>query len=183
MGIPTLIKTLTASGDSSLSFVDGTSDVVLDSTYDEYMFVMTDINLATDNTDFQFNLSTDSGSNYNATKTTTAFHAYHNEAGTDTILAYAAPTDLAQGTGHQSIGLDMGNGSDESGAGILHVFSPASTTYVKHFYSRFQEYHQGNYSLELYIAGYANTTSAVDAITFLAASGNFDGVIQMYGIS
>ena len=30
MGIPTLIKTLTASGDSSLSFVDGTSDVVLD---------------------------------------------------------------------------------------------------------------------------------------------------------
>ena len=38
LGSMVLIKTLTASGDSDLSFVDGTSDVVLDSTYPIYLF-------------------------------------------------------------------------------------------------------------------------------------------------
>ena len=46
MGIPTLIKTLTADNDTSLAFVDGTASVVLDGTYDEYIFVCTDIDLS-----------------------------------------------------------------------------------------------------------------------------------------
>ena len=38
-GALTLIKTLTASSSSTLSFVHGSSDVVLDSTYPIYKFV------------------------------------------------------------------------------------------------------------------------------------------------
>ena len=37
------IKKLTASSSSTLSFVDGTSDVVLDSTYKEYVFIFNNI--------------------------------------------------------------------------------------------------------------------------------------------
>jgi hypothetical protein len=32
------------------------------------------------------------------------------------------------------------------------------------------------------MAGYGNTTSAVNAIRFQMASGNFDGTIYLYGI-
>ena len=83
MGIPTLIKTLTASGDTSLSFVDGTSDVVLDGTYDEYMFVFTDIGPATDGSifSFQVNATDDAGGGYDTSLiTSTFFNAQHSEA-------------------------------------------------------------------------------------------------------
>ena len=77
----------------------------------------------------------------------------------------------------------MGNGADESGAGVMHLFNPASTTYVKHFYSRFNTYRADDESQDSFPAGYFNTTSAIDAVKFTMSSGNFDGVIQMYGIS
>jgi len=183
MGISTLIKTLTASGDSSLSFVNGASSVVLDGTYDEYMFVFTDIGPATNNTPLEFQCSTDAGSNYNLTLTTTAFAAYQEEDSSPATLEYRTSVDLAQSTDFQILAEELGNGADESCAGILHLFSPASTTYVKHFYSRFHEYQQENRSYDMFIAGYFNTTSDIDAIQFKMRSGNFDGVIQMYGIS
>ena len=183
MGIPTLIKTLTASGDSSLSFVDGTASVVLDSTYDEYMFVYTDIGPATDDVHFSFQMNVAGGSGYNETMTTTFFNADHSEADDDTNLQYYGGHDQAEGTAFQDLGTDVGNGSDESCAGILHLFSPSSTTYVTHFYSRTQVYRQDNYASDHFAAGYFNLTGAVDEIQFKMSSGNFDGVIQMYGIA
>ena len=81
-GTLVLIKTLTASSSANLTFVNGTSDVVLDSTYKEYIFIFNDIHPATDATTFGFNMSIDGGSNYNVTKTTTFFAGYHNEDGT-----------------------------------------------------------------------------------------------------
>ena len=183
MGIPTLIKTLTADDDSSLSFVDGTSDVTLDSTYDEYMFVMTDFNPAVNSAQILFQASTDGGSNYNVTQTTTFWHAYHDEADSQTALEYVTGQDIAQGTGFQILSGNTGSGSDESAAGILHLFSPASTTFVKHYYSRFNTMHAGPYSMDENAAGYFNTTSAIDAVQFKANNGNMDCVIQMYGIA
>ena len=76
-GSMTFIKKLTASSSGTLSFVDGSSDVVLDSTYKEYLFLFTNIHPATDDATLQFNLSVDTGSNYNVTKTTSAFGAAH----------------------------------------------------------------------------------------------------------
>ena len=183
--ISTLIKTLTASGDSSLSFVDGTSDVVLDSTYDEYMFVFTDIGPATDNVKFVFQGNVASGSGYNETMTTTAFNAYHSEhtSGEETALGYQAADDQAQGTAFQSLGWELGNGADESCAGILHLFTPSNTTYVTHFYARTHMYNYHNLARQGFVAGYFNLTGAIDEIQFKMSSGNFDGVIQLYGIA
>ena len=180
MGIPTLITTATASNAASIDITSG-----IDSTYDEYMFVLTDIGPATNDVLWTWNMSTDSGSNYNVTKTTTYFRATHNEADTagSTNLAYSTSDDIAQGTGFQTLAEGVGSDADESSAGILHLFSPASTTYVKHFYSRVSNTKHSPDAQDIFVAGYGNTTSAVDAVQFKMSSGNFDGVIQMYGIS
>ena len=176
MGIPTLISTSTASDSSSIDITSG-----IDSTYDEYMFVYTDINPSSGG-HWAFQCSTDGGSNYNTTLTSTLFLAYHSEGGTD-AMGYNTAHDEAQSTDQQSLNVGTGAESDESAAGILHLFNPASTTYVKHFYARTQTYQDNDYATDAFAAGYFNTTSAINAIQFKMSSGNFDGVIQLFGIA
>ena len=172
-----LLSTQTASNSATISFTTG-----LNSTYDEYQFKFIDIHPRTDNVAFQFNLSTDSGSNYNVTKTTTFFEGYNNEAGTISGLSYYTNFDLAQSTGFQQFNVVLGNDADESSSGTLILFNPSSTTYVKHFMSIFNSYTYDNYTINDYVAGYGNTTSAVNAVRFQMSSGNFDGVIKLYGV-
>tara|TARA_R100000988_G_scaffold45513_1_gene22482 strand:+ start:63 stop:656 length:594 start_codon:yes stop_codon:yes gene_type:complete len=179
-----LIKTLTASSSATLSFVNGASDVVLDSTYKEYIFIFNDIHPATNSVNFQFNMSADGGSNYNVTKTTTHFRAYHNESGTEAVLEYYTSGDLAQSTSNHMLLNSTGNGNDESCSGYLHIFNPSDTTFVKHFIANFNNYNQGDYSMNHFSAGYGNTTSAVDAIQFSFSSGNIDaGTVQLFGVT
>ena len=177
------IKTLTASSSATLSFVDGSGGVVLDSTYPIYMFKFINIHPATNSVLFQFNLSTDSGSNYNVAKTTTAFAAQHKEDDSSTALSYDTGEDLANGTGFQSFLSNIGNLDDESASGEMFLYSPSSTTFVKHFTSRVNHHHSEDISLDCYIAGYGNTTSAINAVQFKMSSGNIDsGKIKLYGI-
>ena len=138
---------------------------------------------ATDDQKFTFNFSIDSGSNYNVTKTTTAFRAFQPEDASSTSLSYRTGDDLAQSTDFQGLTGSVGNDNDQSCSGVLHLFDPSSTTFVKHFMSNVQQTLGGNSSRQDFIAGYANTTSAVDAIQFKFASGNIDsGTIDMYGV-
>ena len=186
MGKPTLIKTLTASNSASLAFVDGASDVTLDSTYDEYMFVFTDINPATDGAEFSFqvNATDDAGGGYDTSLiTSTSFYALHDEADSSASVAYDTSRDLAQSASFQILFGQGGSGSDESGAGVMHLFSPSSTTYVKHWYCRSSHYNAGDHAFDYNMAGYINDTTAIDEIQFKMSSGNFDGVIQLYGIA
>jgi hypothetical protein len=172
-----LLSSQTASNSASISFTTG-----IDSTYKEYQFWFVDINPANDNTLLHFNGSTDGGSNYNVTKTSTLFFAQQNEAGSATFLGYDTDTDLAQSTAFQPLTRDIGNGADESCAGTLTLFNPSSTTYVKHFLSSSSSYQSNDYMTTQFVAGYMNTTSAVNAVQFKMVSGNFDGTILMYGI-
>jgi len=182
-GAMTFIKKLTASSSATLSFVDGSSDVVLDNTYKEYLFTFKNIHPATNNANFTFNMSIDSGSNYNVNKTTTFFYAYHNEGGSATALQYRTDYDLV-GTGFHILAAEVGNGDDETASGYVHLFNPSSTTFVKHFLSRASHYQGSNYMIDNNTAGYGNTTSAVDAIQFKMSSGNIDaGDICLYGIN
>ena len=183
LGSMTFIKKLTASSSATLSFVDGSSSVVLDNTYKEYLFTFKNIHPETDETQFQFNMSVDSGSNYNVTKTTTYFYAAHSE-GDATEFTYRAPKDLAQSTSFQDLVQGTGADNDQCSTGYLHLFNPSSTTFVKHFIVRTSDYNANNYAIDSYIAGYGNTTSAVDAIQFKMSSGNIDaGDICLYGIA
>ena len=172
-----LISTQTASSSANLSFTSG-----IDSTYKEYIFKFYNIHPSAAAV-FTFNGSTDGGSNYNITKTTTHFRAYHNEADTDTSLTYDEGSDLAQSTNYQNLGHAIKTDNDASGAGYLHIFEPSSTTFVKNFIAQFTVHQNSDYNMNSYIAGYFNNTSAINAIDFKMSSGTFDGVIKLYGVS
>ena len=184
LGSMIFIKKLTASSSATLSFVDGASSVVLDNTYKEYLFTFKNIHPATDGAKFSVNFSIDSGSNYNVTKTTTFFRASHYEDGSDASLGYRTGQDLAQSTGEQELTDSVGNDNDQSTSGYLHLFNPSSTTFVKHFIVTTNACHGINITQNHFIAGYCNTTSAVDGIRFKFSSGNIDaGDICLYGIA
>ena len=179
----THIKTLTASSSATLSFVNGSSDVVLDSTYPIYVFKFINIHAATDAADFLVNFSADTGSNYNVTKTTTYFVAYHNEADSATLLGYDDSHDLAQGTGFQKLQTNSGTDNDQSCSGEMFLFNPSSTTFVKHFTATTNGCHEGDITREVFTAGYFNTTTALTRVRFKFDSGNIDsGTIKMYGV-
>jgi len=180
LGNLVFISRSTASSSASLSITSGIS-----STYKEYIFFFNNIHPQTDEKNFVFNLSIDGGSNYNVTKTTTFFRAQHLENGTSQVFEYVTGDDLAQSTSDARISNLCGNDSDQCISGYLHLFDPSNTTFVKHFISNVNScFTNSEASVNLYMAGYGNTTSAVDAITFKFDSGNIDsGTIDMYGVN
>ena len=182
-GDMTLIKSQTASSSSTISFVHGSSDVVLDSTYPIYVFKFINMHPATDDQSFSFQGSTNTGSSYGVTITSSSFRTYNQENDGGNGFGYLTDYDLAQSTNFQRLGQTVGNANDESFSGELFLFNPSSTTFVKHFIARNVHAGYADYVGDGFTAGYFNTTSAIDAIQFKFASGNTDsGTIKLYGI-
>jgi len=172
-----LLSTQTASSSASISFTSS-----IDSTYDSYVFKLINVQPATDNVILGLNFSTDGGSNYNVTKTTTFFRAFHSEADS-TSFGYVTAEDLAQSTSDQNIMWNIGNGADEASCSQIQFFNPSSTTFVKHFIVRSADYAAADGAGDRFIAGYCNTTSAVDAVRFQFSSGNIaSGTFKLYGV-
>jgi hypothetical protein len=178
LGNLVFISRSTASSSSSVNITSG-----INSTYKEYIFFFNNIHPGTDAKSLQFNLSADSGSNYNVTKTTSFFRAQHTEGGAS-VFEYVAGDDLAQSTASANISNLCGADNDQCVSGYLHLFEPSSTTFVKHFMSVVNStFTDSDGSANLYMGGYGNTTSAIDAIQFSMSSGNIDsGTIDMYGV-
>ena len=173
-----LLSTQTASASASISFTSG-----IDSTYDSYVFKYINIHSSNNIVNFEFNLSTDGGSNYNVTKTTTQFRAYHGENDSNPTLRYESSYDLAQSTSFQLFSNNLGNLNDECCSGTFQIFNPSSTTFVKHFIASTSVNSEDDYAYNFNLAGYGNTTSAVNAIRFRCSAGNIDdGIIKMYGV-
>jgi hypothetical protein len=185
LGEMRFIKKQTASSSATISFVDGTSDVVLDNTYKEYLFTFNNIHPSSaSDAHFQFQANVSGGSGYNETITSTYFRAYHNETGSSTSLAYDGSFDQAQGTAFQTIMTYVNNSNDEAGVGTLRLFNPSNTTFVKHFMADTQYAYNNPYSTRSFTSGYFNTTSAIDEIQFKFGTGNIDaGDICLYGIN
>ena len=175
-GAMTLLTTETASSSATITF-----DSNIDDTYDEYVFKFYDINPGTNDVNFQVNFR-DGSTAYDATKTTTFFRALHYENGATTALAYRTGDDVAQGTGVQKLGHGIGSVADESLAGTLTLYAPSNTTFVKHFIATTNLNEHSDVTVQSFIAGYCNVTAAIDGVQFSMSSGNFDGVIKMYGI-
>ena len=174
-----LIETQTASSSSSVSFTTG-----IDSTYDEYVFKFYDIHPETDDVDLTFQVDVGTGTSYAQTITSTAVQVFHGEDGSSGAIEYKGNRDQAQGTAFQPICQDIGNGNDESMSGYLHLFSPSSSTFAKHFIGLGTNVYSGDGSVQIYSAGYINTTTALTRVQFKMDSGNIDsGVIKLYGIS
>ena len=183
MGL-TLIKSLTAAGDSELEFIDGTDDVVMDNTYNEYQFYFVNMHPAS-SSDFSFQVNASGGADFDETITSTFIRTWHRETGDTTGFDYGTGDDQAQGIAYQNIyDRVFGEAADSSVSGILTLYDPSSTTYVKHFVSVLNAMHSTDYTMENLAAGYINTTSAIDEISFKFSGGNIDdGTIYMYGVS
>ena len=176
------IQSQTASGDTSITLTGMNSD------FDEYKFEFVNLHPATQHVSPQFQVNapgSGAAANFNETITSTHFVAYHDEGGSDTTVAYSSSHDQQQGTGYQNLFYNLDYENDESCSGILTLYAPSSTTYVTHFIAHTQgNHHSSNYSMESYVAGYVNITSAIDEINFKMSSGNIDaGTITMYGLS
>ena len=179
---------------SAVSTLDITSG--LDSTYDVYEFHC--YNLVTGTAwdgKFGFQFNADGQSGFNEVITSTMNTINHNESG----------SDQAQGTLYQAV--NRGQFSDTSGddgytpdptdylvadgtsCGIITLYNPASTTYIKGFTADFNtmggvKLVANIHSFHSYVAGYVNTTSALDEISFKYHNGTFgSGTIYMYGVS
>ena len=173
----TLITTNTSSNAATSDFTSS-----IDSTYKLFIFKFHDVNPATDDADFTFQVNVVGASGYNETVTSTSFNAAHWESDAYPAVAYSGTRDQAQGTGYHSLGPGLGNGGDECCAGELYLFNPSNTTYVKHWYSRTCNLYSGDAFFDWYMAGYFNVTGAIDDIQFKMTSGNMDAVIKMYGV-
>ena len=174
----TLIATATASASATLSFTTG-----IDSTYDAYEFRFTNIHPSDNGNYFKFQVNAVGQTGFNEVITSTHFRAVHNDSNSVEVLEYEAGADQAQGTAYQTLDTGVGNDNDQSISGVLTLYAPSSTTYVKHFTSRVSS-HYTVYSRDSYAAGYINTTAAIDEISFAMSSNNIDaGVIKMYGIA
>ena len=99
-------------------------------------------------------------------------------------MGYLAGNDQSQGTAFQDLTEQLiGNDNDQCMSGWLKLYNPSSTTFLKHFIASSSQIHAADYNVVAYVAGYFNTTSAIDEIQFKLHSGNIDsGVIKLYGI-
>ena len=172
-----LLSSQTASNDSEIDFTG-----LMTSTYGEYIFKFYNIGPATDSTAMTFQVNATDTADFNDALITSSYWGAHHTESDSTGIGVNDSGDQSNDAGFQQLTEAQGNGSDESGTGELHIFNPSSTTYVKHFYSRFNIYAATNYTQDIFVAGYINDTTAIDDIRFKMSSGNFDGVIKMWGV-
>ena len=178
-GALNLISTQTASSSATIDFTSG-----IDSTYKEYIFKFYNIHPATNDQSFAFQVDTGTNTSYNQTITSTFFNAQHDESDSNTYFMYRTSGDQAQGTSFQRLTEGTGNDNDQSCSGTLNLFDPSNTTFVKHFIGKTNNAHQGDYTMNNFIAGYVNTTTALTRVRFKFESGNIDaGTIKLYGVT
>ena len=186
-GSRVLIASREAAGDSSITFVDGTNDVVMDSTYDAYEWHFINCHPATDSVwlTFQVNATDDAGGGYDTSQITSSYwRIYQYENDSAAAINYQTSSDQANGTSYQRISTNAGNDNDQSVSGVLTLYDPSSTTFVKHFISRTNSAWASDGSYDTLVTGYINDTTAIDEISFKFSSGNIDaGEIHMYGVN
>jgi len=178
-GALNLISTQTASGSATIDFTSG-----IDSSYDSYVFKFISIHGASNDGYFLFQADTGTNTNYNQTITSTNFKATHDEADTETSLSYRTADDLAQSTSFQRLSSPIGTENDECMSGMLQVFNPSSSIFVKHFIARTSTLDMSDFNQHVFVAGYFNTTTALTRFRFKSSTGNIEsGTIKMYGVS
>ena len=168
-----------SSGVSSSSFTSN-----INRTYDTYLFKFINIHPASNNVTWTVNFR-DGSTAFDATKTTTNFYVNHTEAGGGAGMGYSTSQDLAQSTSYAPFNENTyGTDADASLCGEMFLFAPSNTTFVKHFIAKVAFMATNPGSRHDFMAGYCNTTSAIDGVDFKFSSGNIDsGVIKMYGLS
>ena len=184
----TLVSTHTVS--SSTAAIEITSGI--DSTYDEYQFHFYNLVPVNDGVDWQFQVDTDENENWNMYVTSTAHNAWHKEGNVSDDSEQNA-TDDQQNADQAYINLTGTVGSDsyEALSGVLALYAPASTAFLKQYISRCiarEEDYARDHNRSGMIGTAASSagsgeTSAITRIRFRFESCNIEsGVIKMFGV-
>lgn len=175
-----LMPLLTFTSDGSDATADFTSKI--DSTYDEYLFIFNNIHSQSNDVNFAWNCNAVGGSGFDETITSSAWTVQHSEADATAGPETAAFASNAQQTRFQRLS-QSNAANDECIGGWLRIYNPASTTFVKHFMSRSICVEESPGAHSMFVAGYINTTAAIDEFQFKMSSGEIQGgTIQMFGV-
>jgi len=167
----------TASTSSEITIASG-----IDGTYSVYEFHWTSIHPGTAFARLTFQM--DSGSGFASNMTTTNYLSSQGTGGASSWFGYRAIRDQANGTAYQPLCGNINDDSDDVTSGILTVYNPSSSRFIKHFTSFAVASGNGGVMDANFVAGYFHTTSALTRIEFEMTSGNIDsGVIKMFGVS
>ena len=183
-----LLGTQTASSSATLSFsgLNSHRSDVLRSSFDELEFRFMNMHPGTNAAKFSFQVNATDGAGFNDSLiTSTTFMAYHGEDDSYGRIDYSTGDDLAQQALYQTLCPTTSDDDDASMSGVLTLYAPSSTTYVKHFTARTTDYSSnGPLMYDFYTAGYINDTTAIDEISFMFHTGEIaGGEIKMYGIA
>tara|TARA_Y100000593_G_C4175930_1_gene269432 strand:- start:69 stop:671 length:603 start_codon:yes stop_codon:yes gene_type:complete len=178
------IKEFFVNNQSSVEFKHTNDGVVLDNTYRVYKWEFINVHPSTNGANFGFQANAESQSGYNETITSATFNAHFKEDNSGNLVDYQSGSDQAQGTSYQRIcSRSTGNDNDQAFSGVLRLYDPSSTVFVKHFIAEGNGSHDDDYTLSLFTMGYINTTSKINEISFKFDSGNIGtGKIIMYGL-
>ena len=192
-GSMTLIKSIVlGSNSNTVNFTDGgnaghgTASTVLDSTFKEYLFLISNMRPTTDNKSLGFQANVSGGSGFDETITSTCFRAFHAEDNSGAAVSYIAGNDQTVGTGLQLLTSGINNGAaDSCASGYLRLYDPGNTTFITHFESRFSyEEQEQSIQVDMFVSGYFNVANAIDEISFYTNGGQVaaGGTFALYGI-
>ena len=186
LGSMVLIKEQTASNSASIEFINGTSGVVLDTTYNNYLFSVHCFRASNDGSGIEVDFSTDGGSTYGTTKRSIFWRssiAEDNSA--NAFNGYFDVPSLDDQTSAQRLTSGTGNDADESGSATFWLYEPGSTTFMKGYGGSGVETSSQTPPniFSRYYGGLVNTTSAINAVKFTCNSGNIvTGTFKLYGL-
>ena len=171
------IKTQTASNSSSIDFAHGTGGVIIDSTYDKYLFSC-DYKPANDNVTPQLFISTDAGSSFITANYVYAMDGFEAGGGAVTRQSGSdSQIELSPDT--------QGNASDESMSINIYLSMPSRASTHKIFNFVGTTFDTAS-NLTPYSGGGACTgsTAAVNGVRFKFSAGNIEyGTFSLFGIS
>ena len=184
-GAWTHIKTLTSDGsDSDLQFVNGSASVIFDATYKIYQFRWQTIHPQTDEAQFGFQVSTNTGSSYGIAACQSSERFYNKDAAPNNQNIGTGDIGTSGTTNELTFDSHPGSDADQSQSGWMNFYNPANTTFSKMWEGACANYTSNDYINHHLVAGIIITTSAVDAIRFKFETGEIQaGTVSMYGLT
>lgn len=174
-----LLSTLTASSSASLDFTS-----VMNSNYNSYVCVLSDILPATDNVELWLRTSTNNGSSFDSS-------ANNYEWSQNNFLISSAPASAYEGTDSDTKfrmiddSAGIGNAAACAASGKIEIFNAAGTAANKFLKSeiRYKTSGGGGSTGKMSLTyGHRDATSDIDAFQLLMSSGNIaSGSARLYG--
>jgi len=178
-----LIKTISISDDTTVSFVNGANNVVFDSTYKVYKVFGTSLKVTEQNAvEVGFKASIDGGSNYNVSKRIVGLKNNIGGSGDTNFQSNAYSSPDQTGLGVFSINID-GDQQENTVDFEMTIYNPAKTGSFKYMRVLSNFRRDGGYGEMSDVNQMMLTSSAVNAFQIGLSASNIDtGFISLYGV-